>query len=112
MPSRTTEVFKGTGTEVAKIVSASGALQEAAERVKATAVQIAQSNRLTGAYISAMAVETIPGKRGVRDAAVVNTDPAAHIIESGYLKPTKSGTKRVAGQFILTRAAAETPEAL
>ena len=105
----TVDIFSGTGTEAAKLCSQSDALDVAAGKVLATAISIAQFHRLTGAYISSLGVDSIPGKRGVRDRAVIATDPLAHVIEAGYMRQTANGMQHVPGQFVLTRAAAETP---
>lgn len=107
--ANTVDIFAGTGTEAAKLCGASPEMDEAAGKVLQTAITIAQSHRLTGAYINALGVDSIPGKRGVRDRAVIATDPLAHVIEAGYMRQTAHGMQHVPGQFILTRAAAETP---
>lgn len=101
-----TVIFSSTGREMAKIVGLSDKLDQGAAKVKAVADRLAASHVETGAYRSNMAVVKIPGKGGVTDRAVVNTDPQSHIIEAGHWVSLSSGGRKwVAGQFILTAAA-------
>lgn len=101
-----TVINASAGTEMAKMVGLSDKLDQGAAKVKAAAVRLAAAHRLTGNYQSLLAIQRIPGKKGVVDRAVVNTDPQSHIIEAGHWIVKKDGTRKwVPGQFILTTAA-------
>lgn len=105
--ARPTVIYSGIGTQVAKLVGTDRSMDAAAETVLAKAKQIARTHRQSGAYMDSFGYAPIKGKKGVIDREVFNEDPAAHIIESGYLRKTATGIQHVAGQFILTRAAKE-----
>lgn len=108
-PLRPSVVNKGVGVIVARAAGEDRAMDEAADKVLLRALQIAQSHRLTGSYLKSFGVAELRGKKGVMDREVYNDDPAAHVIESGSVRRTKSGPRHIAGQFVLTKAAKTTP---
>ena len=97
-------VDKNAGVIIARMVSASGELDKAAEKVVQRARQNAAGHTKTGHYSSSFGTAKVPGKKGVVDTVAYNDDPAAMSIEFGHY--TKGG-KFVPGKFNLTRAAQE-----
>ena len=89
-------------TRVARMVSESGALRQAAGKVEDSARAAAARHIKTGKYVSSFGVSPVPGKKGVIDYIAYNDDPQAAIIEFGH--NTKSG-RRVPGQYIMIQAA-------
>lgn len=99
------KVYKGAGTQIAKLPGVQSMLDVAAEKIKVNAEINAAAHHRTGAHESSYRVRSVPGKSGVRDRIVENTDPAALEIEYGHAAPTNRGVARwVPGQFNLTRA--------
>ena len=98
------QVYKGSGTKVAKMAGVQPALDAAAAKVLARAKTLAAGHVDTGAYVESLGVEKTPGKKGVVDRLVYSDDPAAAHIEYGYITRGKP-PRYVRGQFILTKAA-------
>lgn len=97
------EVYKGTGTKVAKMPGIQPHLDAAAAVVAARAKAIAAEYTDTGAYGRSIGVESVPGKKGVVDREVFADDPAAIPLEFGYVTRGKR-PRAVPGRYILTRA--------
>lgn len=102
------QVYKGTGTRIAKMVGNSAVMDTAAESIRAKATALAGQHRDTGAYSGNFKVarHRSPAGRGVVDRVVYNDHPAACAIEFGHFAVGADGTpgKWVPGQFNLTRA--------
>lgn len=95
------KVFKGSGTQVAKLPSVQPLLDRGAAKILAKAKQNAAVHFKTGEYSNSLGVASVPGKKGVVDRMVYSTDPAAVPIEFGHL--TKGG-RFITGQRILLNA--------
>lgn len=100
------KVYPGTGVKMAKLPGVQAELDAAAAKVEANARALAASHVRTGHYSSSFTVENVPGKSGVRDRMVTNTDEAALAIEYGHMTRSSHGKpgRYVPGQFILTRS--------
>ncbi|MDK8450990.1 DUF5403 family protein [Corynebacterium mastitidis] len=84
------EVYKGTGTRIARMAGKHAVMDEAAERVRAAATRRASQDRRTGAYSSNFktARDKSPKGKGVVDRVVYNDHPAALAIELGHFAMT------------------------
>lgn len=100
------QVYKGTGTKIAKMVGETTAMDTAAQKVKALAVANAARHRKTGEYSGNFQTGRIRGKKGVTDREVYNDHPASGAIEFGHFAENRDGSlgKFVPGQFNLIRA--------
>lgn len=79
------EIFRGTDTEMARIVGRSAEMTALCEPLVTAARALASRHIVTGNYLSSFGIDQIPGKKGVMDRAVFNSDPQSHIIEDGHL---------------------------
>ena len=97
------EVYKGAGTEVAKLVSRHPVMDDAAKKIQAKALALAAADRKTGEYSSNFKVAKVPSRagKGVVDRVVYNDHPKALAIELGHFTPKG---KLVPGKFYLHRA--------
>lgn len=87
---------------VARMVSESGELDVAAEKVAAKARGLASSHTKSGSYQSSFGTERVPGKKGVSDVVAYNDDKAAIPIEFGH---TMKNGKFVPGLGVMMTAA-------
>lgn len=115
MAARTTTIYPGTGTEMAKLVSKTAALDEGAGKVLAAAQAIAARHTRTGKYAASLKVGTERHK-GVDDRIVYSDDPAAESIEFGHMTRRAKGAvgplRWVPGLRILGRAMAQAESGL
>lgn len=95
------DLDRDLGVIIARMVSDSGALDAAAEKIVAKAKTVAAPHVKTGHYMNSFGVEKVPGKKGVVDSVAFNDDPAAISIEFGHQR--KDGSFEP-GQFPLTIA--------
>lgn len=97
---------------VAQIAGASGEFGSQAGRVLSAAKRVAAESAVTGAYLRALSMKTVPGESGsgvtVRDRLIVADDPGAGPIEWGHLIRYKNSrrVRWVPGKHIMTRALA------
>lgn len=94
-------VFKGAGTNVAKLPGVQAELDKGAQKVLVRAKANAAAHFKTGAYSASLGVAVVPGKRGVKDRMVYSSDPAAVPIEFGHVA---ADGRVVQGQRILLDA--------
>ncbi|WP_018297172.1 DUF5403 family protein [Corynebacterium lubricantis] len=101
------EIYKGVGNIVARMASDSTALDEAAEKIRASAASNASARRDTGEYSGNFKTGKQAAPKGVTDRIVYNDHPAAAHVEFGHFARGKDGRPGdwVPGQFNLTRAA-------
>ena len=103
-------VYKHVGVTVARMAGDSDEMDRVANQLMAIVRRRAEQHRLTGDYISALSVENVPGKKGVRDRLIVAADKAAWSIEWGHTVTRKDGTSYwLPGQHILGGAIAQLP---
>jgi hypothetical protein len=99
-------IYSTAGRTVAQIVgNESTALDEVAAGILSRARALAATHIKSGDYYASLGVDTVRGKGGVTDRQVYSDDKGAGWIEWGHVELTDEGPKRVAGQYILTRAA-------
>lgn len=103
-------VDKGTGTVVARMVGLSSEMTAFCHPVLLAAKALAATHIKTGNYEASFGIDKIPGKKGVVDRAIYNSDPQAHIIEDGHLQYGKTDSGQVTvrwveGLHIMRRAA-------
>ncbi len=99
-------VYDGAGTLVARIVGDSSAMDKAARKVLAAARSEAAKHRDTGAYLSSLKIESVPGKKGVTDRIIYADTREAVSIEFGHLAGKRGSPDRqwVPGKFIMINA--------
>lgn len=103
------QVSRDAPLVAAIIVGRSNALDGAAAKTMRSIRRVAEEHRLTGNYISKLAILNVPGERGrgrlVRDRLIVADDEAVGAIEWGHLIRFKNSrrVKYVPGLHIMRR---------
>lgn len=104
-------VHSNVGVVVARIVGNHAVMDATAQKVLARARQVAGQHRLTGTYLGSFQVSRVPGRSGVTDRLVSNTDKAAVSIEYGHFtrqgRTSQAPPRFVPGQHIMGKAAAQ-----
>lgn len=98
------EVYKGTGTKIARLPGIQPELDKAAAAILARAKAGAAARANTTRYLNSLKTGTTPGRSGVVDREVYSDDPGAVAIEFGHLSRGKHGATWVPGQRILLNA--------
>ncbi|GAA1051373.1 DUF5403 family protein [Arthrobacter russicus] len=109
-------VYRGLGTQVAKMPELQPSLDAAALKVLALVTAQAGQHAKTGDYVRGLKIENVRGKKGVRDRLVVATDPNSISIELGHLtRPLGEGVagprRWVPGLRIMGTALTRLPKA-
>lgn len=106
------EVYNSSKLIAARIAGKTSAMDAAAQKVLAACRAVALEHRLTGAYMDAFGIATVPGLSGngrlVDDRLVYNDDPGAMSIEWGHAVRNRQGDEvgYVPGQHIMGRGLA------
>ncbi len=100
------QVYRAAAIDAAKIAGESATMDAVAGTLMTICQGLAARHSKTGRVAGSFEVGRTPGKRGVTDRLVVNTDPNAVSIEFGHLTRPGAEANRtpVAGLRIMTRA--------
>lgn len=104
-------VYRHVPNQVARMAGLDPEMDRVARLVLFIVKNRARRHQLTGAYMSKLKAENVPGKKGVRDRLITAGDKAAYSIEWGHFAPRKGDPDAtwVPGQHILGGAVGEVP---